>query len=216
MTGLIHCARCGTAMRGTFAHGTRYYRDPAREHGHSCTLSLINSDRAEAAVGAALSRLILPANWQERVLNLVESQLGEKRDLAQEKAKLTGQLERLKVLFTLGDLTEQEYLADRGRLRAQLTALTPPTMPDLERAAALIVSFDVIWNAASLAERGRLIKTLLAAVHLDQHPEREVSVRLVPKKEFIMCLIWQIENWRECPCVSWKIMLFNYKSEEPH
>ena len=111
MTGLIHCARCGTAMRGTFAHGTRYYRDPAREHGHSCTLSLINSDRAEAAVGAALSRLILPANWQERVLNLVESQLGEKRDLAQEKAKLTGQLERLKVLFTLGDLTEQEYLA---------------------------------------------------------------------------------------------------------
>ena len=186
LTGLLKCARCGTAMRGSYGRSGRYYRDPAREHGQDCGLGVIGSEKAEAAVGETLRRLTLPADWQSRLLKLIEAQLGETRDLAQEKAKLDAQLERLKVLFTLGDITEREYLADRDRLRAQVAALTPPVLPDLERAAELIGNFGVIWDAASLAEQGRLIKTLLAAIHIDQTTEREVIVKLEPRKEFAM------------------------------
>ena len=138
LTGIALCARCKRRIRGSFASGRRYYRDPSRQQGGDCDQRMVRADDAEAALGAFLGRLVLPANWQERVLEILQEQLGDKRDVTQERARIEKQLIRLKRLYVLGDLTELEYLAERDRLQAQLVTLTPPAMPDLERAAELL------------------------------------------------------------------------------
>jgi len=76
-------------------------------------------------------------------------------------------LARLKRLFVLGDLLETAYRTERDRLRAQLLALTPPVMPDLEWAAEILQDFGRIWEAATLKERRQIVHTLLEAVYLD-------------------------------------------------
>ena len=53
------------------------------------------------------------------------------------------------------------------RLRAQLAALRPPAMPDLERAAELLQGFGAIWDAATPRERRQVVHTLLETVYLD-------------------------------------------------
>ncbi len=57
-------------------------------------------------------------------------------------------------------------------------------MPDLERAADLIAHFAQIWDAASLAEQGRLVKTLRTGILIDQSEDREVLITIKPKQEF--------------------------------
>jgi len=183
LTGLAQCARCGGRMRGTAsACGTRYYRDPARQQGRECDQRMVRAEDAEDALGDFLRRLRLPADWQARVLALIQEQAGQARDIERERARIEGQLERLKRLFQMGDVTEREYTAERDRLRAQLAALTPPAMPDLARAAELLQDFGAIWNAATPRERRRVVHTLLETVYLDA--ERGPVVAIEPKAEF--------------------------------
>ena len=93
------------------------------------------------------------------------------------------QLERLKRLYVLGDLTELEYVGERDRLRAQLVTLTPPEMPDLEQAVEVLRDFERIWKAETLQERRKTVHRLLAKVYLDSGKWGPV-VAIEPKAEF--------------------------------
>jgi hypothetical protein len=99
------------------------------------------------------------------------------------QARSAQDVERLKRLFVLGDLDEQAYATDRNRLQAQLVSLTPPAMPNLERAAALLQDFGAIWDAAEPKERKQIAHTLLEAVYLDSGEEGPV-VAIRPRTEF--------------------------------
>jgi hypothetical protein len=101
------------------------------------------------------------------VLALMQEQAGKPGEVAREQARIEEQLGRLKRLFALGDLEEREYLAERDRLRAQLAALTPPAMLDLERATELLQDFGAIWDAATLRDKKKILHTLLENVELD-------------------------------------------------
>jgi len=182
LTGLARCARCGGPMRGSGIRGRRYYRDPARDQGRSCDQRMVRAEEAEDALGDFLQRLVLPEDWQARVLALVEASQNEATDVARQQTRLEGQLERLKDLYVLGDMEKHTYLQERDRLRTQLAALTPPEMPDLARAAGLLQNFGTLWGAATLTERRRIAHTLLNAVYLDA--DRGPVVAIAPKPEF--------------------------------
>jgi site-specific DNA recombinase len=132
LTGVVKCARCGGRMRGVNSKGYRYYRDPARERGLECDQRMVMADGAEAALGDFLSRLVLPQDWQDRVLETIQQRAGAQQDVIRERSRIEGQLARLKRLFVLGDLLEVEYRMERDPMRTQLPTLTPPAMPDLE------------------------------------------------------------------------------------
>jgi len=183
LSGIARCARCGGPLRGCSISGKRYYRDPARDQARDCDQRMTRADDAEAALGEFLRRLSLPADWQARVLGLIQERATRGREVVQERARIEGQLERLKRLFVLGDLSEREYQAERDRLRAQLATLTPPAMPDLARAADLLQDFGVIWDAATPQERRQIVHTLLEAVYLDSG-ECGPVVAIEPKAEF--------------------------------
>ena len=167
LSGLARCARCGWPMRGACASGRRYYRDPARDQGRDCDQRMVSAEDAEEALGAFMQRLSLPSDWQDRVLKVIQDRAGKHVDIGREKARIKGQLGRLKRLFVLGDLEEQQYLGERTRLGAMAAALIPPALPDLDRAAELLGNFGAIWDAADLRERRQVLHTLAEAVYLD-------------------------------------------------
>jgi site-specific DNA recombinase len=182
LTGVARCARCGGKIRGANSAGYRYYRDPARDKGLDCDQRMVSAIKAEDALGDFLRKLTLPQNWQERVLGMIQERIGAQQDIAREKARIEGQLERLKRLFVLGDVVEAEYRAERDRLRAQVVSLTPPAMPDLEWAAELLQDFGRIWDAATLQERRKIVHALLETVYLDA--ERGPVVAIEPRADF--------------------------------
>jgi len=183
LSGLARCARCGWPMRGASASGRRYYRDPARDQKRQCDQRMVPAEEAEQALGAYMQRLSLPSDWRDRALQLIQDQPGERLDIGREKARLERQLARLKRLFVLGDIEEQEYVAERDRLRAMAAALVPPALPDLERAAELLGKFGAIWDAAALRERRQILHTLAEAVYLDSGAKGPV-VAMQAKVEF--------------------------------
>jgi site-specific DNA recombinase len=182
LTGVARCARCGGKIRGANSAGYRYYRDPARDKGLDCDQGMVSAIKAEDALGDFLRQLTLPQDWQERVLGMIQERIGAQQDIARERARIEGQLERLKRLFVLGDVAEAEYRAERDRLRAQLVSLTPPVMPDLEWAAELLQDFGRIWDAATLQERRKIVHALLETVYLDA--ERGPVVAIEPRADF--------------------------------
>ncbi len=182
LTGVAQCARCATRMRGANSSGYRYYRDPAREKGIECKQRMILADDAEGALGDFLRQFTLPQNWQDQVLEMIQQRAGTQQDVVRERARMKSQLERLKRLFVLGDLSESAYRVERDRLRAQLAVLTPPVMPNLEKAAELLQDFGEIWDAATPKECRQIIHTLLKTVYLDA--KRGPVVAIEPRPEF--------------------------------
>ncbi len=117
-------------------------------------------------------------------MQLVEQRTGPRVDYEAETKRLQGKLERLKALFVMGDLNEVEYKHDRNAIRASLSALHPPELADLKRAAELLQHFEVIWQAALPRERKALVHALLSAVYLDC--ENGPVTAIVPRPEVAM------------------------------
>lgn len=187
LSGIAYCARCGTRMRGMSVRGgRRYYRDPAADRGIDCDQRFVIAQDAEDALGEFLSALHLPDDWKEQILHQVERQAGNSRSYEQQRRRITMQLSRLKDLYKMGDINKEEYVTERNQLKAQLAALQPPQLPDLERAAALLNNFGAIWRAASQLERKQIVHTLLDAVYLDSKSGPVVAIR--PRAAFAKIL----------------------------
>jgi len=182
LAGLAHCARCGWPMRGSSSARFRYYRDPAHDQGRDCDQRQVNADAAEHAIGNYLRQMALPGDWQERALSFVLQEAGRGQDVVRERTRIEGQLERLKRLYVLGDLTEREYAMERDRLQAQRAALVPPTMPNLEQAAGLLQNLQATWDVATPEERRQIVQTLLERVYLDS--DKGPAVAIEPKAEY--------------------------------
>jgi site-specific DNA recombinase len=185
LSGLARCARCGGVMRGSYSSVSRqrYYRDPAKERGQTCDQRMVRAERAEEALGDFLGQLSLPDDWKAQVLDIIEGKVGSAQQIEREQSRLQAQLERLKKLFVLGDITDVEYKAERDRLRAKLAALSPLNLPDLEEAGRILQNFGLIWDAATDKERQRILQILLNAVYLDSG-ERGPVVAVEPKADF--------------------------------
>jgi len=170
-------------MRGAFASGKRYYRDPARDQGRECEQRMVPAEEAEEATGDFMQRLTLPSDWQNSVLKAIQDRAGERLGTAREKARIKRQLDRLKRLLVLGDMREQDCLLERARLEAMAAALIPPAMSDLERAVELLSNFGTIWDAAPLRERKQIVRKLIEAIFLDCGVKGPI-VAVQPKVEF--------------------------------
>jgi site-specific DNA recombinase len=183
LTGVAYCARCGEGLRGSYTGGRRYYRDPARQKGRDCDQRMVRAEEAEGALGSFLRQLALPQDWREIVLAQIEEQLGKKDQQARERAKIEKRLKRLKRLFVLGDLEEDVYVKKRDEMKAELKALTPVEMPDLECAASILQDLGTIWAQANLKERRQIVHTLLKAVYLDSG-DRGPVLAIEPEVDF--------------------------------
>lgn len=184
LAGLAHCARCGGILRAWASNSYQYYRDPAHDRMIDCHQLLIRADRVEAALGDYLRSLELPQDWRERVLHKLHTETGQAAEIRKKHGEISRQLDRLRDLYLLGDMTRGEYISRRDQLTARLNSLQPPELSDIERAAALLGNFGAIWEAAQPVEKKQIVQSLLHAVYLDNDAPGLI-VAIEPKPAFI-------------------------------
>jgi hypothetical protein len=114
--------------------------------------------------------------WAE--FNLVRTRFAERR------RGLTSQLERLRELYVMGDITKPQYVMRRQMMEEELQRTKPPTDPDLDRAQALLEDFARFWDAEPQpAERRKLILSLFAQVWANDGQ----IVAVKPNRAFARC-----------------------------
>ena len=95
----------------------------------------------------------------------IGAQTEHSSDDAESRRELTAQLERLRELYVMGDLTKSRYVMRRQMLEEELQRTKPPTDPDLDRAQALLGDSARFWDAEpEPAERRKLLLSLFAQV----------------------------------------------------
>lgn len=182
LRGLVYCAECGNRLRGWIGKKeVRYYRDTATDKGHMCSQKQrIPAETIEGQIGEILTRLHLPDDWLERALILVGEDCDENAAREKKRASLETQLDRKRVLFELGDISEQTYRAERERIRREIQELRPVKTLDLERAAKVIQNFGELWNKATLKEQEEIAHAIIEKVYTSGG----IIVAIEPKPDF--------------------------------
>src|ERR1700734_1546298 len=82
---------------------------------------------------------------------------------AERRHELTTQLERLRDLYVMGDITKPQYAMRRQMMEEELQRAKPPTDPDVDRAQTILEDFSRFWDAEpEPAERRKLSRPLFA------------------------------------------------------
>jgi hypothetical protein len=85
-------------------------------------------------------------------------------------------------LYELGGLHRAEYVARREAINAELSALTPAPIPDLDQARAVLEDFTIFWTReADPTAKRQFLALIFESVWLDQ--DRVVAVQ--PKPPFL-------------------------------
>lgn len=188
---LLVCQECGNRLRGwANPKGMRFYFDPAVLKGHTCNQPpYAKAQTLEEQIGVMLTRIRLPEDWQTHVLDLLQESEddGESERRERERKQLEGQRDRLKVLFQLGDIGEDEYRAERGRLLSridELRPIEPSRQMEMERAAGLLSNISQIWTKATDAEREALVRSIFQKIYV----HNKMIVAVESKGEFYSLL----------------------------
>ena len=129
----------------------------------------MNAERIEGQAAEILLGLVIPADWRDRVLKRMLKESPDYAGLKKQHAFLQGQLDRLKKLFVMGDMTEKEYRKQRDEGQAQINALPLPAqgrLIDLEQATDVVNNLQGMWDGATLKERETWFKLMLSRVHI--------------------------------------------------
>lgn len=167
LRGLIYCGECGNRLRGwTDRKGTRYYRCPAADKGEHCNqVKAIRASKLEGQIADILTCLRLPVDWLSQALEIVGEAGDDSAQREKLRANLSGQLERLRLMFQLGDVTEAFYRGERDRIKGEIAQMQPVKKFNLERAARVLENFGELWHKANLAEQEEIAHALIERLY---------------------------------------------------
>jgi retinoid hydroxylase len=175
---LLHCDHCGARMHGTTGgrHGIRRYQCSTRRYGGHCEQTMIQAQPLEDQLIDWLAAFQPDEQLRKRILDAIGGQSPEQDEDAQLRRRLVPQLERLRDLYLLGDLTKPEYLLRRQAIEEQLQRAKPPANPNIDRARKLLEDFASFWEVETDPnERRKLIGNLFE--HVWQKDGRVVAVK---------------------------------------
>jgi len=128
---------------------------------------MVRALEAEAALGRHLQALSVPLDWRHRLRAMISETRPSTGDVEESRRHYEEQLDRLKQLYIVGDISRRSYERERDGLQSRLVALNPLQMPLLAQAADLLENIDVAWEEADPRNEKQIAHTLLQAVYLD-------------------------------------------------
>lgn len=190
LAGIARCSQCGLTLRcyATSSVGKyRYMRHTAKVRGYDCSVPTmaLRADMLEAQWGEIVSRIQLPADWRQRIEQLVGN--GDQRAaILRERQQLQEKLRRVKQLYKDLLIDDQEYRTTVEQLQNRLAGLVLPDNPKVTEAAALLQDVRELWKAATLAEQRDLTRLMLKAAYVDLEQGQIVAIE--PQPTFRMLL----------------------------
>src|SRR5438093_8010537 len=167
---LLHCERCGARM-----HGTRGSRPPVRRylcstrrHGDGCDQPITRAEPLEEQLVDWIPDFKPDEELRAAILTSIRTAARGSNAGAVRRPELVRQVERLRDLYVMGDLSKSEYVLRRQAQEEQLARTAPPFDPRLDKAEELLADFGRVWELEDdPAKRRRLLATLFDRVWQD-------------------------------------------------
>jgi site-specific DNA recombinase len=183
LSGVARCAPCGGTMRTFRSRDGRVRLQCAnRVDNGTCSQPSAYLDVYERQLVKYLRAFHIPEDFQERILEAHLKLRSAYEEIERERAKLKGQLERIKDLYELGHKSKQEYLADYTAITRKLEALPESVVDEeeLEKLASFLEDISLAWEEAAEEQRKRLASQLFEVVWI----ENKQLVAVTPRSEF--------------------------------
>ena len=186
LKGLVHCAHCRMPMWSqTFVNGRRYYREQRGSRGVGYCVGRSGSmfcEIPDEQMGNIISAIVLPDAWVDRVLAQVHL-ADEVKRVDKERKKVQQRLRRLGQVYLDGLIDPGEYGRQKKGLEDKLRSLVVPDADAAIKAGKLLEDLPALWEKADLAERRRILLTMLDSVYVDTVDERRI-VAIRPRPAF--------------------------------
>jgi site-specific DNA recombinase len=171
LSEILYCGHCGERLHicisGNEGAKHVYYRCVGRRNHATCTAPMVRRDTADPRILDVLRELTIPPHIRSAAMALAQQQLAQPPAPATVNAEaVRKQLDKLKTLFKLNDMSEAEYLRERSALQAQLASVPSPAprLLDLEKAATLLSDMGALLEEATPEHRRALVHTVVDAV----------------------------------------------------
>jgi site-specific DNA recombinase len=181
---LLHCERCGARMHGSQGSTppVRRYMCSTRRYGGECEQPITKAEPLEAQIVEWLRGFQPDEELRAVVLASLRRAAKNEGGGENRRQELAGQLERLRELYVMGDMTKDEYEIRRQAIDEELERIGPPLDPQIERAEEILSDFARFWEAEpKAAERRKLIASLFDSVW--QEDGQIVAVK--PREPFV-------------------------------
>lgn len=176
MSGIARCGDCGYPMTGSHnSRGSRYYRCSKRTTTGACEAPYVNADTVERQFADWVSAFRLPADWRHEIALLTASQ--SRQVAVDRRTTLEGQMARLKNLYVLGDIPEDDYRTRMTALRTDLATLAPPSIANIGQVADAISDIGRAWTKDTDPRRAAIPRLLLEAATVRGGGVKEWVVR---------------------------------------
>ncbi len=166
---IVYCGGCGSRLHictsGKAASRIKYYRCGQRRNSGTCAEPMLPVAIADERMLQLLRSLAIPAGIRDAAIALAQQHLAQPITPGIDRMQVQQRLERLKTLFKLGDMDEQEYLRERATLQSLLADV--PLMPrllDVQRAAALLSDMSMLLDASSPEHQRALLHQVFDTV----------------------------------------------------
>ncbi len=184
LKGLARCAHCGMNLWAqTYKNGNQYYREhrASRSHGECPSRGgSISCSIPDEQIGRMFSSIVLPDDWQRRVLAKIVHQDETARIIA-DRERVKEKLRRLGQAFVDGLYDEIEYHRQKKSMEWELESLLIPEIDVAKEAGRLLQDIPSLWAGLMLQERHQLLTTILDAVYIDMKDSKSiVSVKVKP------------------------------------
>jgi len=194
LTGLTYCWYCkGRIHTGVSHAGKKRLFCYNRSKGWKCPQKSALLEVYEYQIEKYLETFRLPEDYQAKILEAHKKLQATYDESEKERARLKEQLERLKKLFTWGDLTEEEYVKEKKMTLRQLEALTPAELKSkaLDRLAEFLKNIAKAWKEANQEQRNKLARQLFDEVWVKD--KQVVAVK--PRSELKPFFQLSYEEW---------------------
>lgn len=163
LSGIMYELENGAKWRGRYRANRREY---VRDKTDTMPGTSVKADEIENDVLNILQGITIPGDWHKRVMQSLTKQPAKTND----HDALKQRLERMKTLFLLGDISEDEYISERERITRILKPqkVVRVNYEELNQIAETMKSLPSIWQVATLEEREELARLLLHRVYINE------------------------------------------------
>jgi hypothetical protein len=130
---------------------------------------MARADLVEQQTIDLLNHLVLPRDLLDEVVSVAETMIQPNATPHITSEQIDDRLRRLGVSYRLGDLSDDDYLAERGRLQALRASANVSTIVlDLRRAAQSLSTLGDWLAAANSAEQRIIVRQIFSRVWVDK------------------------------------------------
>ena len=166
LKGLLRCAVCGEAYWAERAGRQRrsYYRGARRGQSCECQARNYRVETIDGKAGLLVYALTLPSDWLDRARERIAASAPS---VDARKGKLTEQRRRMSNLYAAGEIGDAEWRGELARIEQQTRSLEVEPADEASEAVTLLGNLEMLWRAANVSERNRILSALVEAVYVD-------------------------------------------------